>query len=318
MIFILGPTASGKSALSYAVAKQMSVEIISVDSAQVFKHMDVGTAKPSAIEMADVPHHLINIIEPNEVYSAAQFAIDAKKLVTEIHSRGRTPLLVGGTMLYVSALTQGLNDLPQANNAVRDKLNRQATEIGWPSMHQKLLDLDPVIAAKIKPMDGQRIQRALEVIELTGRTMSEQLTSDKLGINGDGEHLVISLEPSDRLALHKRIEMRLQAMFDSGLVKEVKTLRARGDLYPELPSMRCVGYRQVWQKLDELEGATDSQIAQTAFYDALVATRQLAKRQLTWLRANENRHIFDCLHNVDQLLQSALSLIEKHEQFNYQ
>jgi tRNA dimethylallyltransferase len=179
-------------------------------------------------------------------------------------------------------------------------------------MHQKLQDLDPTSAAKIKPMDGQRIQRALEVIELTGRSLSEQHTSEKLGINSDGEHLVISLEPSDRLALHKRIETRLQTMFDNGLVTEVKALRARGDLYPELPSMRCVGYRQVWQKLDELEGATDSQIAQTAFYDALVATRQLAKRQLTWLRANENRHIFDCLHNIDQLLQPALSLIEKH------
>jgi tRNA dimethylallyltransferase len=312
MIFILGPTASGKSALSYAIARHMPVEIISVDSAQVFKHMDVGTAKPSVQEMAEVPHHLINIIEPSEVYSAAQFAIDAKKLESEIRARGRTPLLVGGTMLYVSALTQGLNDLPPANNAVRDKLNTQANEIGWPGMHQKLQDLDPTSAAKIKPMDGQRIQRALEVIELTGRSLSEQHTSEKLGINSDGEHLVISLEPSDRLALHKRIETRLQTMFDNGLVTEVKALRARGDLYPELPSMRCVGYRQVWQKLDELEGVTDSQIAQTAFYDALVATRQLAKRQLTWLRANENRQIFDCLHNIDQLLQPALSLIEKH------
>jgi tRNA dimethylallyltransferase len=312
MIFILGPTASGKSALSYAIARHMPVEIISVDSAQVFKHMDVGTAKPSVQEMADVPHHLINIIEPSEVYSAAQFAIDAKKLESEIRARGRTPLLVGGTMLYVSALTQGLNDLPPANNAVRDKLNTLANEIGWPRMHQKLQDLDPTSAAKIKPMDGQRIQRALEVIELTGRSLSEQHTSEKLGINSDGEHLVISLEPSDRLALHKCIETRLQTMFDNGLVTEVKALQARGDLYPELPSMRCVGYRQVWQKLDELEGATDSQIAQTAFYDALVATRQLAKRQLTWLRANENRHIFDCLHNIDQLLPPALSLIEKH------
>jgi tRNA dimethylallyltransferase len=313
MIFILGPTASGKSALSYAIARHLPVEIISVDSAQVFKHMNVGTAKPSAQEMADVPHHLINIIEPSDVYSAAQFAIDARKLDADIRARNRTPLLVGGTMLYVSALTQGLNDLPQANNAVRDKLNAEANEIGWPRMHQKLLDLDPTSAAKIKPMDGQRIQRALEVIALTGRTLSEQQTSDKLGINSDNQHLVISLEPSDRLVLHKRIETRLQTMFDGGLVAEVKALRARDDLYPELPSMRCVGYRQVWQKLDELNGATDSQIAQTAFYDALVATRQLAKRQLTWLRANENRHIFDCLHNIDQLLQPALSLIEKHE-----
>jgi tRNA dimethylallyltransferase len=313
MIFILGPTASGKSALSYAIARHLPVEIISVDSAQVFKHMNVGTAKPSAQEMADVPHHLINIIEPSDVYSAAQFAIDARKLDADIRARNRTPLLVGGTMLYVSALTQGLNDLPQANNAVRDKLNAEANEIGWPRMHQKLLDLDPTSAAKIKPMDGQRIQRALEVIALTGRTLSEQQTSDKLGINSDNQHLVISLEPSDRLVLHKRIETRLQTMFDGGLVAEVKALKARDDLYPELPSMRCVGYRQVWQKLDELNGATDSQIAQTAFYDALVATRQLAKRQLTWLRANENRHIFDCLHNIDQLLQPALSLIEKHE-----
>jgi tRNA dimethylallyltransferase len=315
MIFILGPTASGKSALSYAIARRMPVEIISIDSAQVFKHMNVGTAKPSMQERADVPHHLIDVIEPTDVYSAAQFAIDAKKLDQEIRARGRTPLLVGGTMLYVSALTQGLNDLPQANNAVRDKLNNEANEIGWPRMHQKLLDLDPAIAAKIKPMDGQRIQRALEVIELTGRPMSEQLTSTKLGINSDGEHLVISLEPSNRLVLHQRIEARLQTMFDQGLVSEVKALRARGDLYPELPSMRCVGYRQVWQKLDELQNlteATDQQIAQTAFYDALVATRQLAKRQLTWLRANENRHIFDCLHNIDQLIQPTLALIEKH------
>jgi tRNA dimethylallyltransferase len=313
MIFILGPTASGKSALAMAIAAAMPIEIVSVDSAQVFKHMNIGTAKPSPDEMAQVPHHLINIIEPFEVFSAAQFAIKAKQLEKDIKARNRLPIFVGGTMLYVSALTQGLDDLPGANLAIRARIENQAFEIGWPALHAKLALLDPSAAAKIKPMDAQRIQRALEVIELTGRPISEQQSMGKLSLNKAGEHLLISLEPSNRLALHARIESRLKTMYKNGLVAEVKALMSRGDLNPDMTSMRCVGYRQVWEAYDWLgDDASDVAIEAHSFNLSLIATRQLAKRQLTWLRANEKRHTFDCLHNLQEFLQPTLKLIEHH------
>jgi tRNA dimethylallyltransferase len=318
MIFILGPTASGKSALAMAVAQQLPIEIISVDSAQVFQQMNVGTAKPSLEDMATVPHHLINIISPEQVFSAAQFALQATRLEGEIKARGNLPVCVGGTMLYVSALTQGLNDLPSANAEIRAALNAEAEEHGWPSLHQRLLALDPKAAAKIQPMDAQRIQRALEVIMLTGKTISEQQSHEKLAINNDGKHLVISLEPSDRLALHSRIETRLKLMYAQGLIDEVRQLRALNTLSADMPSMRCVGYRQVWEALDLFEGlladldAENHGITRHSFPLALAATRQLAKRQLTWLRANEKRHTFDCLHNTATLLQPTLKLIEQH------
>jgi tRNA dimethylallyltransferase len=313
MIFILGPTASGKSALAMAIAAALPIEIISVDSAQVFKHMNIGTAKPSLDEMAQVPHHLINMIEPTEVFSAAQFAQNARRLEQEIRARNRLPIFVGGTMLYVSALTQGLNDLPGANPAIREVIESQAAALGWPALHAQLVLLDPAAAAKIKPMDAQRIQRALEVIKLTGRPISEQQSLGKLSLNKDGEHLLISLEPSDRLALHARIESRLKTMYQNGLVGEVKALMSRGDLNPDMTSMRCVGYRQVWEAYDWLgNDASDAAIEARSFHLSLIATRQLAKRQLTWLRANENRHTFDCLHNMQEFLSPTLKLIEHH------
>jgi tRNA dimethylallyltransferase len=316
MIFILGPTASGKSALAMAISQALlphkKVELISVDSAQVFKDMTIGTAKPSDADLQHVPHHLISIIDPTFVYSAQQFASDAKRLEAEIIERGNLPICVGGTMLYVSALTQGLNELPPANIAIREQLNQQALQIGWPKMHALLVLQDPKAAAKIQCNDAQRIQRALEVIALTGRPISEQHTSTKLSLNRSGAHLIISLEPSDRLALHGRIKTRLQTMYEQGLVGEVRQLMARGDLRADMPSMRCVGYRQVWEAIIQSPSSSDAVIEQASFELALIATRQLAKRQLTWLRANAERTSLDCMHNTNDLLQPALSLIKNH------
>jgi tRNA dimethylallyltransferase len=316
MIFILGPTASGKSALAMAIAQALlshrKVELISVDSAQVFKEMTIGTAKPSEADLQQVPHHLISIIDPTLVYSAQQFASDAKRLEADIIQRGNLPICVGGTMLYVSALTQGLNELPPANLAIREQLNQQALQIGWPKMHALLASQDSKAAAKIQCNDGQRIQRALEVIALTGRPISEQQTSTKLALNSSGSHLIISLEPSDRLPLHARIKTRLQAMYEQGLVSEVRRLMARGDLRADMPSMRCVGYRQVWEAILKSPTSNDSAIEQASFELALIATRQLAKRQLTWLRANAERTPLECMHNTHDLLPPALNLIKNH------
>jgi tRNA dimethylallyltransferase len=320
MIFILGPTASGKSALSMAIAQALGdqangakkVELISVDSAQVFQQMMIGTAKPSDEDLALVQHHLISIIDPTLVYSAQQFALDAKRLEAEIIQRGNLPICVGGTMLYVSAFTQGFDNLPQADVELRARLNALALETGWPHMHAQLALQDPTAAARIQPNDAQRIQRALEVIALTGRKISDQQTSQGLSLNRSGEHLVISLEPNDRLALHARIKTRLKAMYALGLVDEVRTLMTRPDLNSDMPSMRCVGYRQVWEAIVQSPSADNSSIEQQSFELALIATRQLAKRQLTWLRANPERTTFDCMHNTNDLLQPALTLIKNH------
>ena len=288
-IAIMGPTASGKTASALEVARHIPCEIISMDSALVYRGMDVGTAKPSAEELSTVPHHLIDIIDPAQAYSVAQFRDDAIRLVAEISARGKLPLLVGGTMMYLKGLTAGLNDLPQANPAIRATLDEEAVKIGWPAMHEKLAKLDPITAARLKPNDAQRIQRALEIITLTGHPMSQLLERHPQNLL-PFDLIKIALEPSDRHVLHQRIAIRFDAMLkNDALVEEVNTLRARGDLHLGLPAMRCVGYRQTWEYLD---GAFDRK---TLREKGIAATRQLAKRQLTWLRAMPERNTVDCL-----------------------
>ena len=306
-VAIMGPTASGKTAAALEIVRHLPAEIISVDSALVYRGMDVGTAKPTPAERAMAPHHLIDIIDPADTYSAMQFRQDALRLMAEIAARGRLPLLVGGTMLYFKALRDGLDELPQAEPELRARLDREAATLGMPAMHAKLAALDPATAARLKPNDSQRIQRALEIIELTGRPMSDLLAkTPKPELSF--ALLSISLEPSERSVLHARIATRFDAMLsdpDSGLLNEVSALRARGDLHLGLPSIRCVGYRQAWEYLD---GAYDI----TTLRDkGIAATRQLAKRQLTWLRSMPERIIVDCTRpdcagNVLRLVQTAL------------
>jgi tRNA dimethylallyltransferase len=283
----MGPTASGKSALAMKLAEHFPVEIISVDSAQVYRDMNVGTAKPGHEDLARVPHHLIDVLAPTERYSAAQFADDANRLIAEIRERGKLPLLVGGTMLYFKALTQGLNDLPVANPAVRAAIDARAAERGWPRLHEELAAIDPVTAARLQPADRQRIQRALEVFQISGRPLSTLLEGSSREATTTN-FLRMALVPSERAALHSRIAQRFDAMLDAGLIDEVRSLRERYALTPDLPAMRAVGYRQVWSYLD---GVID--IA-TLRNQGIFATRQLAKRQLTWLRATEAQ-TFDCL-----------------------
>jgi tRNA dimethylallyltransferase len=302
---LLGPTASGKTAAALAFAARAPVEIISVDSALVYREMDIGTAKPSAEERAVAPHHLIDIVDPVYAYSAADFRADALRLVGEIVARGNVPLLVGGTMLYYKALTQGLNDLPAADPDVRATLDADAARDGWPALHARLAAVDAVTAARLAPNDSQRIQRALEVFMLTGQPMSALLAAPAR--DDDAARLYrfvpIALEPSDRSVLHARIAARFDAMLAGGFVDEVKRLRARGDLHPGLPSMRCVGYRQAWEYLD---GETDYD---TMRDKGVFATRQLCKRQLTWLRGMSERVVVDCCAVDATLL--ALQAIER-------
>ena len=291
-VAIMGPTASGKTAAALAIAREIPAEIISVDSALVYREMDIGTAKPSVEELASVPHHLIDIIEPTESYSVAQFSADTIRLVADISARGKLPLLVGGTMMYFKGLTDGLDDLPTANVELRAAIEAEAARIGWPAMHDKLRALDPVTADRLAPNDAQRINRALEIIELSGRPMSDLLAKRAKTVL-PFDLLSFALEPSDRAVLHRRIATRFDQMLgtsdDTGLVAEVAALRARGDLNPTLPSMRCVGYRQAW---DYLDGTID----RTALRETgIIATRQLAKRQLTWLRSMPDRVVLDCL-----------------------
>lgn len=293
IVCLLGPTASGKTAAALALAARAPVEIISMDSALVYREMDIGTAKPSAAELAAVPHHLIDIIDPADSYSAAQFVTDTNALIEAIRARGREPLIVGGTMLYYKALTQGLNDLPQADPQVRAELDQLAEQRGWPALHAMLAEVDPVTAARLAPNDSQRIQRALEIHRLTGRPMSALLArqADARTFDGEagGRFRAIALEPSDRAVLHARIEARFDAMLAGGLLDEVERLRARGDLHAGLPSIRCVGYRQAWEYL---EGLCDFA---TMRERGIAATRQLCKRQLTWLRSTPERLVVDCL-----------------------
>jgi tRNA dimethylallyltransferase len=291
-VAIMGPTASGKTAAALAIAQRIPSEIISVDSALVYRGMDIGTAKPTREERAAAPHHLIDIIDPLDAYSVAQFRTDTLRLVGEIAARGKLPLLVGGTMLYFKGLADGLDDLPGADPALRAELEEQAARVGWPAMHARLAVLDPDTAARLAPADAQRIQRALEICTLSGKPMSELLAlREKTELPFD--LLSFALEPSDRAVLHQRIARRFDIMLaespDGNLLTEVEALRRRGDLHPGLPSMRCVGYRQAWEYLD---GAIDYP---TMRETGIIATRQLAKRQLTWLRAMPQRVVLDCL-----------------------
>jgi tRNA dimethylallyltransferase len=301
-VAIMGPTASGKTASALAIAQRVPSEIISVDSALVYRSMDIGTAKPSREELDAVPHHLIDIIDPLDSYSVAQFRTDTLRLVEEITARGRLPLLVGGTMLYYKGLNDGLDDLPGADPAIRAQLDAEAAREGWPALHARLATLDPVTAARLKPMDAQRIQRALEIFELSGKPMSE-LLAQRVKEELPFELASFALEPSDRKVLHDRIERRFDLMLEGGLLDEVKALRARGDLHIGLPSIRCVGYRQAWQYLD---GEIDYQALRNT---GIFATRQLCKRQLTWLRAMPERTVIDCVapDAADQLLQQVLA-----------
>ncbi|HEV7815701.1 MAG TPA: tRNA (adenosine(37)-N6)-dimethylallyltransferase MiaA [Janthinobacterium sp.] len=291
-VAIMGPTASGKTAAALAIARHVPAEIISVDSALVYRGMDIGTAKPTAQELAAVPHHLIDIIDPAQAYSVAQFRADTLRLVADIAARGKLPLLVGGTMLYFKGLNDGLDDLPGADPALRAELEAEAAASGWPAMHARLAALDPDTAARLAPNDAQRIQRALEIIALSGQPMSALLALREKTVLPF--HLLpFALEPSDRAVLHARIAARFEQMLEGGdeggLVAEVKALRARGDLHAGLPSMRCVGYRQAWEYLD-------GRIDRAALRETgIIATRQLAKRQLTWLRSMPDRIVIDCL-----------------------
>ncbi len=282
-IGLAGPTASGKSAISLALAEQVPLEIISVDSALVYRGMDIGTAKPSATERAAVPHHLIDILDPSQAYSVAQFISDAARLIEEIHTRGRLPLLVGGTMLYFKALVDGLDALPVADPTLRAALEAEAAERGWPAMHAELARVDPATAARLPPNDAQRIQRALEVFRASGRTMSSFHSAPR----AVQPAALIALEPQSRAWLHERIATRFDAMLAQGLLHEVRALRARGDLHAGLPSMRCVGYRQAWTALDE--GLSGEALHNHVLERGIAATRQLAKRQLTWLRSMPQR-----------------------------
>ena len=291
VVAIMGPTATGKTAAALAIAQVLPCEIISVDSALVYRGMDIGTAKPTMAERAAVPHHLIDIIDPDKAYSAMQFRDAALDLTARIQARGRLPLLVGGTMLYFKALRDGLDLLPEASPTLRAALDADAARLGSPAMHARLAAIDPVTAARLKPNDTQRIQRALEIHALTGQPMSTLLAkSDPVDL--PFSLLQLGLQPSDRSVLHQRIASRFDTMLDPtqpNLIDEVIALRARGDLQPGMPSMRCVGYRQAWEYLD---GAYDMV---TLRDKAVAATRQLAKRQLTWLRSTPDLHLFDCL-----------------------
>ena len=287
---LAGPTAAGKTAVALALAARVPLEIVSVDSALVYRGMDIGTAKPSAAEQASVPHHLIDILDPSEHYNAARFASDARRLIDEIRGRGRLPLLVGGTMLYFKALREGMDDLPAADPLLRAALEAEAAERGWPAMHQELARVDPVTAARLPPTDAQRIQRALEVWRQTGRALADwHGTADRAASAREAARALpmVSLEPASRAWLHQRIGERFDAMLAAGLVDEVRALRARGDLHAGLPSMRCVGYRQTWEALDRGD-LTQLRATGTA------ATRQLAKRQLTWLRSITPRELIAC------------------------
>jgi tRNA dimethylallyltransferase len=301
-IAIAGPTASGKTAAALAIARAHDVEIISVDSALVYRGMDIGTAKPSASELAAVPHHLIDIRDPLQAYSAAEFVTDAQRLIADIHARGKLALLVGGTMLYFKALMVGIDAMPKADPVLRAAIEAQARAEGWAALHAELARVDPVTAQRLHPADSQRIQRALEVFRASGQPLSSFHTHapDTVADTTAGP-LLISLEPAERAWLHQRIAARFDAMLADGLIDEVKALRARGDLHADLPSMRCVGYRQTWEAL-----AGHWPMAELRD-KGIFATRQLAKRQLTWLRSMRDRQTVAC--DAPDALQQVLELV---------
>ena len=296
-VALAGPTASGKSTAAIALAQEYGAEIVSVDSALVYRGMDVGTAKPTAAERAAVVHHLIDIRDPADPYSAAEFAADAQRLVRQINDRGRLALLVGGTMLYFKALFEGLDAMPRADPAVRAQLEAQAAAQGWPALHAQLSQIDAVTAARLAPNDSQRIQRALEVFHISGRPLSSFHAQGGGGIARAWEGVAFfSLEPVDRAWLHQRIARRFDAMLAAGFLDEMKTLRGRGDLKSDLPSMRCVGYRQAWELLEQHQSkSADARFPIEQLREkGIFATRQLAKRQLTWLRARPDRQVIPC------------------------
>ncbi|MCW8346328.1 tRNA (adenosine(37)-N6)-dimethylallyltransferase MiaA [Vibrio sp. ZSDZ65] len=288
VLFLMGPTASGKTDLAIRLRQQYPVEIISVDSALIYKGMDIGTAKPDADELLAAPHRLIDILDPSDAYSAADFRRDALAEIAKIHAEGKIPLLVGGTMLYFKALLQGLSPLPAADPEIRKQLEQEAQDKGWQALHDELRAIDPVSADRIHPNDPQRLSRALEVYRISGKSLTE-LTEVK------GEPLPFRVKqfavaPKDRALLHKRIELRFDKMIQAGFEDEVKALYARKDLHPDLPSIRCVGYRQMWEYLDGDCSFDD------AIFRGICATRQLAKRQITWLRSWEDLVWLDSEH----------------------
>ncbi|WP_210147110.1 tRNA (adenosine(37)-N6)-dimethylallyltransferase MiaA [Shewanella maritima] len=278
----MGPTASGKTALAIELAKHHNCEIISVDSALIYKGMDIGSAKPTADEIAQAPHALIDILDPAESYSAADFRQDAIAEIERILAKGKTPLLVGGTMMYFKTLLEGLSPLPSADEAIRAEITKQAESIGWQALHQELCDIDPVAGERIHPNDPQRLSRALEVYRITGKTLTELSQTKAPALPYDVVQFAIA--PTDRKVLHELIAKRFNIMLEQGFVAEVESLKARGDLHIDMPSMRCVGYRQCWQYLD---GEFDYK---TMVEKGTAATRQLAKRQLTWLRGWPDLH----------------------------
>ena len=315
-IALTGPTACGKTAAALAIAAQHPIEIISVDSALVYRGMDIGTAKPSAAERAAVTHHLIDIRDPLQAYSAAEFVADASRLIDDITARGKLPLLVGGTMLYLKALQDGLDDMPPADPTVRAQLLAEAGARGWPALHAELASVDAVTAARLAPNDSQRISRALEVFRLTGQPLAffhQKNAIKKVAGHADPARTgtLISLEPEDRAWLHQRIALRFDAMLASGFLDEVRDLRARGDLHADLPSMRCVGYRQAWEFLEahdarELDGSAPLAELRDK---GIAATRQLAKRQITWLRAMPVRRVVAC--DGPDVLRQVLAIVGK-------
>lgn len=306
-IFLMGPTASGKTALALALANRYPCDIISVDSALVYRDMDIGTAKPDATMLAQAPHRLINLCDPAESYSAATFREDALREMAEISARGRIPLLVGGTMMYFKFLRDGAADLPQADESVRSQLLAEAETQGWPWMHERLAEVDPAAAARLQPMDQQRIQRALEVYRVSGKTLTEYWAEQQ---TEPLPYQLVNLAvcPTDRALLHQRIAWRFEQMLQQGFVDEVRRLYQRGDLHTGLPSIRAVGYRQVWEYLDGLYD-----------YDSMrergiIATRQLAKRQITWLRSWPDLHWLET--DSPDLLTSALKILEANAIFS--
>ncbi len=309
---IAGPTASGKSKLAldyaaYQAARGVSVELICVDSATIYKGMDIGTAKPSATEQAVCPHHLIDIRDPSESYNAGEFARDSVRLINEIRARGAEPVLVGGTMLYFKALIHGIDDLPTADLKVRAQIELEAQRLGWPALHEALARVDPVTAARLSPNDSQRISRALEVYRATGKPLSSYFKSKGSPEATSGlAFQLIALEPQSRLGLHERIAARFDSMLAGGLVDEVRALKSRPDLNADLPSMRCVGYRQVWEFLD---GAyTESEMRERG----IAATRQLAKRQLTWLRGWDGKISLPQVSGTDTWVVEELLRLTTH------
>ena len=298
---LAGPTACGKTAAALHLATRFPIEIISVDSALVYRGMDIGTAKPTAGELAQVPHHLIDIIDPAEAYSAAQFVRQAGELIEAIRGRGRLPVLVGGTMLYFKALFDGMDDLPAAQPALRAQIEAEAAQLGWPGLHAQLALVDPVTAARLSPNDSQRIGRALEVFRATGQPLSSFHSQRFEAGKGHGvasDTVLLSLEPQERAWLHARAALRFDLMLQQGFLDEVHRLRQRGDLHLELPSMRCVGYRQAWEVMDEVGARSPAELDAKAITriteTGVAATRQLAKRQVTWLRGMAQREVLAC------------------------